>query len=264
MNQYLNLLQDILANGETRDDRTHVGVKSVFGRQLRFNLNDGFPVVTTKRLHLRSIFTELLWFLRGDTNIQYLTDHQVHIWDAWANEHGEVGPLYGSQWRSWPTPDGNTIDQLSQVIAAIKATPTSRRLIVSAWNVAALNQMALPPCHILFQFYVTNSNQLACQVYQRSADVFLGLPFNLASYATLTHLVAQQCQLNVGELIWCGGDVHLYLNHLESANLQLTRSPFPLPRFWVKPRPSLFAYQLDDIQVIDYQAHSHIKAPVAI
>jgi thymidylate synthase len=263
MKQYLTLMQDILDNGVEKADRTQTGTLSVFGRQLRFNLNDGFPLLTTKQLHLRSIIYELLWFLRGETNIEYLHNNQVHIWDTWADEQGELGPIYGYQWRSWPTTDGRSIDQISEVIAQIKQNPHSRRLIVSAWNVADIDKMALPPCHLLFQFYVANS-QLSCLVYQRSCDVFIGVPFNIASYALLTHLVAQQCGLAVGELVWTGGDVHLYLTHLEVARLQLIRTPYSLPKLSITRRPtSIFGYQFSDFEIINYQAHPHIKAVVA-
>ena len=221
MKPYLELMQDILNNGIQKGDRTGMGTLSVFGRQLRFDLSEGFPLLTTKKLHTRSIIYELLWFLKGETNIQYLVDHKVHIWDAWANEQGELGPIYGYQWRSWPTQDGKSIDQISEVIAQIKNNPDSRRLIVSAWNVEYIDKMALPPCHLLFQFYVAAS-KLSCQLYQRSCDFFIGVPFNIASYALLTFMVAQQCDLAVGDFVWTGGDVHLYLNHLEQARLQLT------------------------------------------
>jgi thymidylate synthase len=263
MKPYLDLIQDILDNGHQKGDRTGTGTLSVFGRQLHFDLSKGFPLLTTKKLHIRSIIYELLWFLTGDTNINYLNNNNVHIWDSWANEQGELGPIYGYQWRSWPTPDGNSIDQISEVIAEIKQNPNSRRLIVSAWNVGQIDKMALPPCHLLFQFYVANG-KLSCQLYQRSCDVFIGMPFNIASYALLTHLIAEQCNLEVGEFVWTGGDVHLYLNHLELARLQLTREPYSLPQLKIKHNSSIFNYQFEDFAIIDYQAHPHIKAVVAI
>lgn len=264
MNNYLQLINHILQHGVTKNDRTGTGVLSIFSYQMRFNLNDGFPLVTTKKLHMRSIIHELLWFLQGDTNIAYLKEHGVSIWDEWADESGNLGPIYGKQWRHWQAADGRVIDQFATVIHDIKHNPDSRRLIVSAWNVGELDAMALPPCHALFQFYVAN-NRLSCQLYQRSADVFLGVPFNIASYALLTHMVAQQCDLNVGEFIWTGGDCHLYLNHLEQAKLQLTREPYPLPTLLIKRKPnSLFDYQFDDFEWIDYQSHPVIKAPIAV
>ena len=265
MKPYLDLMQEILDNGLQKDDRTQTGTLSVFGRQLRFDLSDGFPLLTTKKLHTRSIIYELLWFLKGETNIKSLHQNNVHIWDAWADQNGELGPIYGSQWRSWPTRDEQQpIDQISNVIAQIKNTPDSRRMIISAWNVEDIDKMALPPCHVLFQFYVA-AGKLSCQLYQRSADLFIGVPFNIASYALLTHLVAQQCDLAVGDFVWTGGDVHLYLNHLEAARLQLTRQPYPLPKLVIKRQPnSIFDYQFDDVEIADYQAHSHIKATVAV
>jgi thymidylate synthase len=264
MKTYLQLIEHILQHGVSKGDRTGTGVLSTFGYQMRFNLADGFPLITTKKLHMRSIIHELLWFLRGDTNIAYLNEHGVSIWDEWANETGELGPIYGKQWRSWPTADGRTIDQFSNLIAQIKTNPDSRRLIISAWNVGELDAMALPPCHAFFQFYVAN-NRLSCQLYQRSADVFLGVPFNIASYALLVHMVAQQCELDVGEFIWTGGDCHLYLNHLEQANIQLRRDPLPLPTLLIKQKPaSVFDYQFDDFEFINYQSHPAIKAPIAI
>lgn len=264
MQQYLNLLQDLLDNGTKKTDRTGTGTFSVFGRQLRFDLSQGFPVVTTKKLHLRSIIYELLWFLRGDTNIKYLKDNGVSIWDEWADENGNLGPVYGSQWRSWPTPDGRHIDQISQVLQQIKSAPDSRRHIVTAWNPAEVDKMALPPCHALFQFYVADG-RLSCQLYQRSADYFLGVPFNIASYALLTEMVAQQCNLKPGEFIWTGGDVHLYSNHLEQAQLQLTRKPFGLPKLVIRRKPdSLFEYLFEDFEIVDYQSHPSIKAPIAV
>jgi thymidylate synthase len=264
MRQYLDLLKDILENGTRKTDRTGTGTLSVFGRQLRFNLAHGFPLVTTKRLHLRSIIYELLWFLKGDTNIKYLKDNGVSIWDEWADANGDLGPVYGSQWRSWPAPDGRHIDQITQVLNQIKSKPDSRRHIVSAWNPAEVDSMALPPCHALFQFYVADG-KLSCQLYQRSCDTFLGLPFNIASYALLTHMVAQQCDLEPGEFVWTGGDTHLYLNHLEQTNLQLSRTPYPLPKLVIKRKPeSLFDYQFDDFDIVDYQYHPSIKAPIAV
>lgn len=264
MKNYLQLIEHILQQGVTKSDRTGTGVLSVFSYQMRFNLASGFPLVTTKKLHMKSIIHELLWFLQGDTNIAYLKEHGVSIWDEWANESGDLGPVYGKQWRSWQASDGRTIDQFAMVINEIKHNPNSRRLIVSAWNVGELDAMALSPCHALFQFYVAN-NRLSCQLYQRSADVFLGVPFNIASYALLTHMVAQQCGLDVGEFIWTGGDCHLYLNHLQQAKLQLQREPFKLPTLIIKRKPaSLFDYQFDDFEFINYQSHPAIKAPIAV
>lgn len=264
MKVYLQLLQDILDHGVQKQDRTGTGTLSLFGYQMRFRLDAGFPLLTTKKLHLRSIIYELLWFLRGETNIRYLNEHGVTIWDEWADEHGELGPIYGAQWRSWPTPEGNRIDQISQVIEQIRANPDSRRLLVSAWNVAELDKMALPPCHVLFQFYVANG-RLSCQLYQRSADAFLGLPFNIASYALLTMMVAQVCQLKPGEFIHTLGDVHLYLNHVEQARLQLTREPRPLPQMTLNPRvTSIFDFTYEDFTLSGYDPHPPIKAPVAV
>ncbi|HNU43541.1 MAG TPA: thymidylate synthase [Cyclobacteriaceae bacterium] len=264
MRQYLGLLQDILDNGTVKTDRTNTGTRSVFGRQLRFNLAEGFPLVTTKKLHLRSIIYELLWFLKGDTNIKYLKDNGVTIWDEWADENGNLGPVYGSQWRSWLAPDGRRIDQITQVLNQIKQKPDSRRHIVSAWNPAEVDQMALPPCHALFQFYVADG-KLSCQLYQRSADYFLGVPFNIASYALLTHMFAQQTNLEPGEFVWTGGDVHLYANHLEQAQLQLSRQPFPLPQLNIRRKPdTLFGYEFEDFEIQNYQAHPSIKAPIAV
>jgi thymidylate synthase len=264
MKNYLSLIEHILKSGVEKTDRTGTGTLSVFAYQMRFNLAEGFPLVTTKKLHMRSIIHELLWFLNGDTNIAYLKENGVTIWDEWADAEGNLGPVYGRQWRSWPTADGRTIDQLSDLLQQIKTNPDSRRLIVSAWNVGELDQMALSPCHALFQFYVAN-NQLSCQLYQRSADVFLGVPFNIASYALLTHMVAQQCNLDVGEFIWTGGDCHLYLNHLEQAQTQLQRTPFPPPQLLIKRKPSsLFDYKFEDFEFLNYQAHPSIKAPIAI
>lgn len=264
MKTYLQLLEHILEQGAKKTDRTGTGTLSVFAYQMRFNLKDGFPLLTTKKLHTRSIIHELLWFLRGDTNIQYLNENGVTIWDEWADAKGDLGPVYGRQWRAWPTADGRTIDQLSEVIEQIKTNPDSRRLLVSAWNVAELDKMALMPCHALFQFYVAE-NQLSCQLYQRSADVFLGVPFNIASYALLTHMVAKECDLDVGDFVWTGGDCHLYLNHLEQAKTQLTRQPLALPELVIKRKPaSLFDYQYNDFEFINYQSHAAIKAPIAV
>lgn len=264
MKTYLQLLEHILQHGTEKTDRTGTGTLSVFGHQMRFDLRQGFPLVTTKKLHMRSIVHELLWFLKGDTNIAYLKENGVSIWDEWADSNGDLGPVYGKQWRSWPTADGRHIDQLSEVLEQIQKNPDSRRLIVSAWNVGELNQMALMPCHALFQFYVAN-NTLSCQLYQRSADVFLGVPFNIASYALLTHMVAEQCGLEAGEFIWTGGDCHLYLNHLEQARTQLSREPFPLARLHIKRKAnSLFDYVYEDFEFVDYQSHPTIKAPIAV
>lgn len=257
-------MNDILQSGAQKSDRTGTGTLSVFGRQLRFDLSEGFPLITTKKLHLRSIIYELLWFLNGDTNIRYLKENGVSIWDEWADENGELGPVYGHQWRSWPAPDGRHIDQISQVIHQIKVKPDSRRHIVTAWNPAEVEKMALPPCHALFQFYVADG-KLSCQLYQRSADYFLGVPFNIASYALLTHMFAQQCDLLPGEFVWTGGDVHLYTNHLEQANVQLAREPYSLPQLKLKRRPaSIFEYQFEDFEIINYQSHPAIKAPIAV
>lgn len=264
MKQYLDLLQRILDEGATKTDRTGTGTLSVFGHQMRFNLAEGFPLLTTKKLHLRSIIHELLWFLTGDTNIRYLKENGVSIWDEWADENGDLGPVYGFQWRSWPGPDGQSVDQISKLIEQIRRNPDSRRLMVVAYNPAYVDQMALPPCHSLFQFYVANG-KLSCQLYQRSADTFLGVPFNIASYALLTHMVAQQCDLDVGDFIWTGGDTHLYSNHLEQARLQLSRQPLPLPRLHIKRKPDdIFSYVFDDFEIVGYESHPHIKAPVAI
>jgi thymidylate synthase len=264
MRQYLDLLQHILDHGVYKDDRTGTGTLSVFGYQMRFNLQEGFPLLTTKKLHLKSIIYELLWFLRGETNVRYLQEHDVHIWDEWADENGELGPVYGSQWRAWRTADGRTVDQISQVVEQIQRNPNSRRLIVSAWNPGEVDRMALPPCHALFQFYVAEG-RLSCQLYQRSADVFLGVPFNIASYALLTQMMAQVCGLQVGEFIHTFGDVHLYRNHLEQARLQLTRQPYPLPQMRLNPAVrSIFGFQYEDFELINYQAHPHIKAEVSV
>jgi thymidylate synthase len=264
MKQYLDLMRHVLENGTRKEDRTGTGTVSVFGHQMRFNLADGFPVVSTKKLHLRSIIHELLWFLRGDTNIKYLKDNGVSIWDEWADPNGELGPIYGYQWRSWPTPGGGHVDQISQVIEQIRNTPDSRRLIVSAWNVAEIDKMALPPCHAFFQFYVADG-RLSCQLYQRSADIFLGVPFNIASYALLTLMMAQVTGLEPGDFVHTLGDAHLYLNHLEQAQLQLSREPYPLPQMKLNPAvTSLFDFRFEDFELVGYEHHPHIKAPVAV
>ncbi len=264
MRQYLDFLCHIRESGARKEDRTGTGTLSVFGYQMRFGLDAGFPLVTTKQLHLRSIIYELLWFLRGDTNVKFLRDHKVTIWDEWADERGDLGPVYGKQWRSWPTADGRTVDQLANVVDQIKKNPNSRRLVVSAWNVGELDKMALLPCHALFQFYVAGG-RLSCQLYQRSADALLGVPFNIASYALLTHMVAQQCGLEVGEFIWTGGDCHLYLNHLSQADLQLSRTPYPLPQLEIRRRPAdLFSYAFEDFDIQNYRHHTAIKAPIAV
>jgi len=262
--QYLDFLRHIRDSGAPKSDRTGTGTLSVFGYQMRFDLRDGFPLVTTKQLHVRSIIHELLWFLAGDTNVKYLHDHQVTIWDEWADERGDLGPVYGKQWRSWPTADGREIDQLARVLEEIHRNPNSRRLVVSAWNVGELDRMALLPCHALFQFYVAEG-RLSCQLYQRSADALLGVPFNIASYSLLTHMVAQQCDLEPGEFVWTGGDCHLYLNHLEQADLQLSRTPYPLPELEIRRRPpSLFEYAFADFEIRNYRYHAAIKAPIAV
>ncbi len=264
MKTYLDLLQRVLDAGVRKPDRTGTGTLSVFAAQLRFDLRQGFPLVTTKRLHLRSIVHELLWFLRGDTHLRYLHEHGVTIWDEWADEHGDLGPIYGKQWRDWEAADGRHIDQIANAIDLLRRDPDSRRIVVSAWNVGELERMRLLPCHVLFQFYVADG-ELSCQLYQRSADLFLGVPFNIASYALLTHLVAQQADLRVGEFIWTGGDCHLYLNHLEQARLQLGREPYPPPRLAIRRRPeSLADYRYEDFEILGYQAHPAIKAPVAV
>jgi thymidylate synthase len=264
MRQYLDLLQAILDSGVRKEDRTGTGTLSLFGYQMRFDLNEGFPLLTTKKLHVKSIIHELLWFLNGDTNIKYLQEHGVRIWNEWADEDGELGPVYGAQWRSWKAPDGSTIDQISQVIEQIKTNPHSRRMIVSAWNPADIDRMALPPCHAFFQFYVSES-ALSCQLYQRSADVFLGVPFNIASYALLTMMVAQVCDLQPGTFVHTFGDVHLYLNHIEQTRIQLTRKPFPLPEMRINPQvKSIFDFKYEDFELRGYRAHEHIKAEVAV
>jgi thymidylate synthase len=264
MRQYLEFLRHIRDSGARKEDRTGTGTLSVFGYQMRFDLRMGFPLVTTKKLHLRSIIHELLWFLKGETNVKYLRDNAVTIWDEWADERGDLGPVYGKQWRSWAAADGREIDQLTRVVDELKINPNSRRLVVSAWNVGELDKMALLPCHALFQFYVAE-RRLSCQLYQRSADALLGVPFNIASYALLTHMVAHQCDLQLGEFIWTGGDCHLYLNHLEQADLQLSRTPYPLPSLNIRRKPpSLFDYVFDDFEVQNYQCHAAIKAPIAV
>ena len=264
MKQYLDLMRHVRDNGITKEDRTGTGTKSVFGYQMRFNLADGFPVVTTKKLHLRSIIHELLWFLKGDTNIQYLKENNVRIWDEWADEEGNLGPVYGSQWRSWPTADGRHIDQITQVIDQIKNNPDSRRLIVSAWNVGEIENMALPPCHAFFQFYVADG-KLSCQLYQRSADIFLGVPFNIASYALLTMMIAQVCNLGLGDFVHTLGDAHLYSNHMEQTELQLSRDVFPLPVMKLNPNiKDIFEFTIDDFELEGYQSHEHIKGLVAV
>jgi thymidylate synthase len=277
MQAYLELLNKIVSEGHRKGDRTGSGTLSIFGHQMRFDLAQGFPLVTTKKVHLKSIIHELLWFLKGDTNIAYLKQNGVTIWDEWADDNGELGPVYGKQWRSWPLANGEAVDQIAQVIEQIKQTPNSRRMIVSAWNVADLpdesqspqanvaeGKMALAACHALFQFYVADG-KLSCQLYQRSCDTFLGLPFNIASYALLTHMIAQQCDLEVGDFVWTGGDVHLYLNHQQQAQLQLSRQPLPLPKLYLKRKPaSIFDYVYEDFEVLDYQAHPAIKAPISV
>ncbi len=264
MKQYLDLMRHVRDNGTVKSDRTGTGTVSVFGHQMRFDLSEGFPLVTTKKLHLRSIIHELLWFLTGDSNIQYLKDNGVSIWDDWADENGDLGPVYGVQWRNWPTPDGGSIDQIAQIMQQLRETPDSRRIMLSAWNVGEIENMALPPCHCLFQFYVADG-KLSCQLYQRSCDIFLGVPFNIASYALLTHMLAQQADLAVGDFVWTGGDCHLYSNHLQQANEQLSREPLPLPRLSIKRRPeSIFDYTFGDFEILNYESHPHIKAAVAV
>lgn len=264
MRQYEDFMRHVFENGVDKTDRTGTGTKSLFAYQMRFDLQEGFPMVTTKKLHLKSIIYELLWFLRGDSNVKWLQERGVSIWNEWADENGELGPIYGVQWRSWPAPDGSKIDQISQIVEQIKANPDSRRLIVSAWNVGLIPQMKLPPCHAFFQFYVAEG-KLSCQLYQRSADIFLGVPFNIASYSLLTHMIAQQCDLDVGEFIWTGGDCHIYTNHFEQVKEQLSRDPYPYPKLNIKRKPeSIFDYEFEDFEIIDYQHHPHIKAPVAV
>ncbi|CAI9392180.1 thymidylate synthase [Niallia sp. Sow4_A1] len=264
MRQYLDLCKHVLTNGVKKEDRTGTGTISTFGYQMRFDLSEGFPLITTKKLHLRSIIYELLWFLNGDTNVKYLQDHNVRIWNEWADEQGNLGPVYGHQWRSWTTREGNTIDQISELIHAIKTNPDSRRLIISAWNVGDMEKMALPPCHCLFQFYVADG-KLSCQLYQRSADVFLGVPFNIASYALLTHMIAQVCDLEVGEFIHSFGDVHIYTNHVEQVKLQLTRDPKTLPQLKMnKDVKDIFSFKYEDFEIVNYEAHPHIKGVVSV
>lgn len=264
MQQYINLLKHIIESGTVKEDRTGTGTRSVFGYQMRFDLAQGFPLVTTKKLHVRSIIHELLWFLKGDTNIKYLKDNGVRIWDEWADENGDLGPVYGHQWRSWPTPDGGSIDQIETLIQQIKKTPDSRRLLVSAWNVAEVSKMALPPCHCLFQFYVADG-KLSCQLYQRSADTFLGVPFNIASYALLTLMIAQVCNLQVGDFVHTLGDAHLYNNHLEQAKLQISRDVRPLPQMKINPNvTSIFDFTYEDFELLNYDPHPHIKGEVAV
>jgi thymidylate synthase len=264
MKAYLDLMRQIRTTGAKKADRTGTGTLSLFGCQMRFDLSQGFPLVTTKKIHLRSVICELLWFLRGDTNVKWLREHGVTIWDEWADANGELGPVYGKQWRAWLAPDGRSVDQIRDAVDMLRKNPDSRRIIVSAWNVGELDQMKLMPCHAFFQFYVANG-RLSCQLYQRSADMFLGVPFNVASYALLVHMMAQQCDLSPGELVWTGGDCHLYLNHLEQADEQLRRTPLPPPRLAIKRRPpSIFDYQYEDFEIVNYQFHPAIKAPVAV
>jgi thymidylate synthase len=264
MKQYLSMMRDVRQRGVRKEDRTGTGTLSLFGYQMRFDLAAGFPLLTTKKLHLPSIIHELLWFLSGDSNVRYLQKNGVSIWNQWADENGDLGPVYGVQWRSWPAPDGSKIDQIAEVVDALRNNRDSRRIMVSAWNVAEIPHMALPPCHCLFQFYVGNG-RLSCQLYQRSADTFLGVPFNIASYALLTHMLAQQADLNVGDFIWTGGDCHLYLNHLEQTDIQLQREPLALPRLAIKRRPdSIFDYRFEDFEILNYEAHPHIRGAVAV
>jgi len=264
MHQYEDFMRHVFERGSTKTDRTGTGTRSWFGYQMRFDLQQGFPLITTKKLHLRSIIYELLWFLQGSSNVQYLRDNHVTIWDEWADEHGELGPVYGVQWRSWPSPDGATIDQISQVMREIRQNPDSRRLIVSAWNVGDIPKMALPPCHLLFQFYVAQG-KLSCQLYQRSCDIFIGVPFNIASYALLTHMLAQQCDLDVGDFVWTGGDCHIYSNHFDQVREQLSRTPRAYPELVIKRKPqSLFDYRYEDFEIAAYDPHPHIKAAVAV
>ena len=264
MQQYLDLMRTVRETGFRKEDRTGTGTLSVFGHQMRFDLGQGFPLVTTKKLHIKSIIHELLWFLSGDSNVAYLKENGVRIWDEWADDDGELGPVYGVQWRSWPAPGGASVDQISQVMQQIRDNPNSRRIIVSAWNVGELDNMALPPCHAFFQFYVADG-KLSCQLYQRSCDIFLGVPFNIASYALLTHMISQQADLNVGDFVWTGGDCHLYLNHLEQADEQLKREPLPLPRLAIKRRPeSILDYRFEDFEILNYESHPHIAGKVAV
>ena len=264
MKQYLDLLETVLQTGVHKEDRTGTGTLSIFGHQMRFNLEEGFPALTTKKLHLKSIIHELLWFLKGDTNVRYLQDNGVRIWNEWADELGELGPVYGAQWRSWHSPDGKTIDQISEVVESLKQNPDSRRHVVSAWNVGDLDKMHLPPCHLLFQFYVAGG-KLSCQLYQRSCDVFLGVPFNIASYALLTLMMAQVCGYQPGDFVWTGGDVHIYTNHLEQVRLQLSREPLPLPQMKINPEiHDIFGFRYDDFELVNYQAHPHIPGKVAV
>ncbi|ALU69723.1 thymidylate synthase [Rhodococcus erythropolis R138] len=260
---YEDLLRLVMETGTAKSDRTGTGTRSIFGHQMRFDLADGFPLVTTKKVHLKSIVNELLWFLRGDSNVAWLHEHGVSIWDEWADENGELGPVYGVQWRSWPTPSGEHIDQITQTVETLRSNPDSRRIIVSAWNVADIPQMALAPCHAFFQFYVADG-KLSCQLYQRSADMFLGVPFNIASYALLTHMMAQQAGLGVGEFVWTGGDCHIYDNHVDQVTEQLGREPLPLPTLKLNKRDSIFDYTFEDVEIVDYQHHPAIKAPVAV
>lgn len=260
---YEDLLRQIFMHGQPKSDRTGTGTRSLFGHQIRYDLSEGFPLITTKKVHVKSIVYELLWFLRGDSNVRWLQERGVSIWDEWADEHGDLGPVYGVQWRSWPTPNGEHVDQIARSLELLKSDPDSRRNIVSAWNVAELPEMALAPCHLLFQFYVADG-RLSCQLYQRSADMFLGVPFNIASYALLTHMIAQQAGLEVGEFVWTGGDCHIYDNHVEQVALQLSRDPYPYPKLELRPRASIFDYEFDDIAIVGYTSHPGIKAPVAV
>jgi thymidylate synthase len=261
--QYEDLLRRVMADGQAKSDRTGTGTRSVFAQQLRYDLADGFPLITTKRVHFRSVAYELLWFLRGDSNVGWLQEHGVTIWDEWARADGDLGPVYGVQWRAWPTPDGGHVDQISQLLDTLRTNPDSRRMIVSAWNVGEIPQMALPPCHAMFQFYVADG-RLSCHLYQRSADLFLGVPFNIASYALLTHMIAQQVGLDVGELVWTGGDCHIYDNHVDQVREQLSREAYPFPRLRLRQAPSLFDYAYEDLEVLDYQHHPALRAPVAV
>jgi thymidylate synthase len=264
MQQYLSMMRHVRDHGARKDDRTGTGTLSIFGHQMRFDLSHGFPLITTKKLHTKSVIHELLWFLRGDSNVRYLQENGISIWNEWADENGELGPIYGVQWRSWPTPSGESVDQIKEVVDLLRDNPDSRRILVSAWNAAELSNMALPPCHTMFQFYVADG-KLSCQLYQRSADTFLGVPFNIASYALLTHMLAQQTDLKVGDFVWTGGDCHLYLNHLEQVEEQLSRQPLTLPRLAIKRRPdSIFDYQFEDFEILNYECHPHIKAAVAV